>query len=102
MFLEHFPRCALVAQLVHFILSEEGFDAPMNGRAAIRWHEQAGAITMPTYEFLCQRCHKMFDVVWSLSEYDKRIKEKHKCPACGSTRVVKTLSVVQVKTSKKS
>ena len=57
---------------------------------------------MPTYEFLCERCHKIFDVVWSLAEYDKRIKEKHKCPACGSTRVVKTLSVVQVKTSKKS
>ena len=57
---------------------------------------------MPTYEFLCQRCHKMFDVVWSLSEFNKRIKEKRKCPACGSTRVVKTLSLVQVKTSKKS
>jgi putative FmdB family regulatory protein len=57
---------------------------------------------MPTYEFLCAKCHKMFDVVRALAEYDKRIKEKHKCPACGSIRVVKTLSVVQVKTSKKS
>ena len=41
---------------------------------------------MPTYEFLCERCHKMFDVVWSLAEFDKRSKEKHKCPACGSTQ----------------
>jgi putative FmdB family regulatory protein len=57
---------------------------------------------MPTYEFFCEKCHKIFDVAWSLAEYDKRIKEKHKCPACGSKRVVKTLSVVQVKTSKKS
>jgi len=91
-----------VAQLVHIVLPEEDFDALITGGAAIRRNEQAGAITMPTYEFLCQRCHKMFDVVWSLSEFNKRIKEKRKCPACGSTRVVKTLSLVQVKTSKKS
>jgi putative FmdB family regulatory protein len=62
----------------------------------------AGAIVMPTYEFLCERCRKTFEIVWSLSEYNKRIKEKHKCPGCGSTRVVKTLSMIQVKTSKKS
>lgn len=57
---------------------------------------------MPTYEFYCEKCNKTFTQIWSLSEYDKRIKEKNKCPSCGSTRVVKTLSVVQVKTSKKS
>ena len=91
-----------MAQLVHIVLPEEDFDALITGGAAIRRNEQAGAITMPTYEFFCEKCHKTFDVVWSLAEYDKRIKEKHKCPACGSKRVVKTLSVVQVKTSKKS
>jgi putative FmdB family regulatory protein len=69
---------------------------------AVASHKGAGAIIMPTYEFLCEKCHKMFDVFWSLAEYDKRIKATHKCPACGSTRVVKTLSAVQVKTSKKS
>jgi putative FmdB family regulatory protein len=57
---------------------------------------------MPTYEFRCEKCHKRFDVVWSLAEYGKRIKEKRKCPTCGSTRVVKTVSMVEVKTSKKS
>jgi len=57
---------------------------------------------MPTYEFHCEKCNKTFTQIWSLSEYDKRIKEKNKCPFCGSTRVVKTLSVVQVKPSKKS
>jgi putative FmdB family regulatory protein len=57
---------------------------------------------MPTYEFHCEKCNKNFEQVWSLSEYDKRIKQKTKCPSCGSTRVVKTLSMVQVKTSKKS
>ena len=57
---------------------------------------------MPTYEFRCDKCHKLFEEIWSLSEYDKRIKQKHKCPKCGSTRVVREMSVVQVKTSKKS
>jgi putative FmdB family regulatory protein len=90
-----------VAQLVHFLPRDEAFGAAMNGAAAIRGARATGA-AMPTYEFLCEKCHKTFDVVWSLAEYDKRIKEKHKCPSCGSTRVVRTLSMVQVKTSKKS
>jgi len=57
---------------------------------------------MPTYEFRCEKCKKFFEEIWSLEEYDKRIKEKRKCPRCGSTRVVRSLSLVQVKTSKKS
>lgn len=57
---------------------------------------------MPTYEFTCQKCNKTFEQIWPLGEYDKRIKAKHKCPKCGSVRVVRTLSLVQVKTSKKS
>ena len=57
---------------------------------------------MPTYEFHCDKCDKTFEQSWPLSEYNKRINAKMKCPACGSVRVVKTLSVVQVKTSKKS
>ena len=57
---------------------------------------------MPTYEFHCEKCGKNFEQVWALAEYDKRIKEKRKCPSCGSSRVVKAISMVQVKTSKKS
>jgi putative FmdB family regulatory protein len=57
---------------------------------------------MPTYEFHCEKCNKTFEQVWALAEYDKRIKQKQKCPKCNSTRVVRALSVVQVKTSKKS
>jgi putative FmdB family regulatory protein len=57
---------------------------------------------MPTYEFRCEKCKKVFEEIWSLAEYDKRIKEKRKCPRCASTRVVRSLSLVQVKTSKKS
>jgi len=57
---------------------------------------------MPTYEFRCEKCKKVFEEIWSLEEYDKRIKEKRKCPRCTSTRVIRSLSTVQVKTSKKS
>jgi putative FmdB family regulatory protein len=57
---------------------------------------------MPTYEFHCEKCNKNFEQIWSLAEYDKRIKAKTKCPRCASTRVTKVISVVEVKTSKKS
>jgi putative FmdB family regulatory protein len=57
---------------------------------------------MPTYEFKCEKCNKVFEQIWSLAEYDKKIKQKQKCPKCGSTRVVRALSLVQVKTTKKS
>ena len=57
---------------------------------------------MPTYEFRCERCNETFERVWPLAEYEKRIKEKQKCPSCGSTRVIRVISIVEVKTSKKS
>ena len=57
---------------------------------------------MPTYEFQCEKCRKVFEEVFSLSDYDKRMKAKKKCPSCGSSRVVRALSTVQVKTTKKS
>jgi len=57
---------------------------------------------MPTYEFLCQKCKKRFELVWSLAQYDREMKRKPKCPKCGSTSVDRQISAVQVKTSKKS
>ncbi|MGE5216243.1 MAG: FmdB family zinc ribbon protein [Chloroflexota bacterium] len=57
---------------------------------------------MPNYEFHCAKCQKTFELTWPLAEYDKRIKEKIKCPKCGSTRVAKIISLVEVKTAKKS
>ena len=57
---------------------------------------------MPTYEFLCQKCKKRFELVWSLEQYDREMKRKPKCPKCGSTSVVRQISAVEVKTSKKS
>jgi putative FmdB family regulatory protein len=57
---------------------------------------------MPKYEFRCARCKRTFELTWSLAEYGKRIKAKNKCPKCGSTRVVKIVSLVQGNTAKKS
>ena len=57
---------------------------------------------MPSYEFLCQKCAKPFERIYSLEEYEREKKKKIKCPECGSTSVVRQISAVQVKTSKKS
>jgi len=35
---------------------------------------------MPTYEFLCRKCEKPFELIWSLSEYETETKKKIKCP----------------------
>jgi putative FmdB family regulatory protein len=57
---------------------------------------------MPIYEFLCRKCEKPFERTYSLAEYDREMKKKIKCPKCGSVRVVRQISAVEVKTSKKS
>jgi putative FmdB family regulatory protein len=56
---------------------------------------------MPIYEFLCQKCEKPFERIYSFAEYEQAMK-KTRCPNCGSTSVVRQLSTVEVKTSKKS
>jgi putative FmdB family regulatory protein len=57
---------------------------------------------MPTYEFLCLKCEESFERIYSLNEYETEMKKKIKCPKCASTNVVRQISAVQVKTSKKS
>jgi len=58
---------------------------------------------MPIYEFLCRNCEKPFERIWSLDEYDRILKGKGvKCPKCGSEKVARQISAVQVRTSKKS
>lgn len=57
---------------------------------------------MPTYEFLCRKCNKPFERIYSLEEYERQTKKKIKCPKCGSTSVVRQISAIEVKTSKKS
>ncbi|MBI4489479.1 MAG: zinc ribbon domain-containing protein [Deltaproteobacteria bacterium] len=57
---------------------------------------------MPTYEFLCQRCRKRFDLALSFSEHERQKRGRFRCPKCKSLRVVQQISPFEVKTSKKS
>ncbi len=54
---------------------------------------------MPTYEFYCENCKKGFEVVISISDYEKR---KYSCPKCKRKKVKQQVSTFQAVTSKKS
>lgn len=54
---------------------------------------------MPTYEFYCQKCKKPFNVVISISEYEKK---QYQCPKCQEKKVKQLISSFQTVTSKKS
>ena len=56
---------------------------------------------MPTYEFQCEKCRKRFELVCTITEYERKAR-KLKCPKCHSIRVGRKLSYFEVKTSKKS
>jgi putative FmdB family regulatory protein len=57
---------------------------------------------MPTYEFLCQKCNKIFQLTYSISEFERARKNGIKCSNCGSSRVIQQVPIFQVQTSKKS
>ncbi len=54
---------------------------------------------MPTYEFECNKCGHKFNMLESISEHDKH---KEKCPKCDVQDVKALVSMVNVKTSRKS
>jgi len=54
---------------------------------------------MPTYEYRCPKCHKIFSLTMSLSEHEKR---KVVCPKCGGKKVERQMSAFHAVTSKKS
>jgi putative FmdB family regulatory protein len=57
---------------------------------------------VPTYDFLCQKCTKVFELICSIIEYEHKEKQGVKCPECGSSKIVRQISGFQVKTSRKS
>jgi putative FmdB family regulatory protein len=61
--------------------------------------ERNEGCSMPRYEFMCEKCHKPFELIMTFSE-----REKHdvKCPKCTSSKVVPQLSGFVTQTSKKS
>lgn len=54
---------------------------------------------MPTYSYRCKKCEKLFDVVMTISEHDRK---KSSCPSCKSTAVEQMITSFNVKTAKKS
>ena len=54
---------------------------------------------MPIYDFKCNNCGHLFDMIETLEEHDKH---KEKCPKCKSEDIERVLSTVSVQTSKKS
>ena len=54
---------------------------------------------MPTYEFLCEKCKKPFELIMTISE---REKTQVKCPTCKDTKVVPQFGGFMAQTTKKS
>jgi putative FmdB family regulatory protein len=61
--------------------------------------QNGGGEVMPTYEYQCLTCKKPFEVVMSISEYEK---SKVKCPKCKKGKVKQQITAFMVQTSKKS
>ncbi|MBE9502157.1 MAG: zinc ribbon domain-containing protein [Chloroflexi bacterium] len=47
---------------------------------------------MPTYDYKCKECGKVFEVFRRFSDYDKEIR----CPSCGSDKAERIFSVPQI------
>ncbi|MBW1851525.1 MAG: zinc ribbon domain-containing protein [Deltaproteobacteria bacterium] len=54
---------------------------------------------MPTYEFVCEKCKKIFTLFITISEHEKK---KFRCPKCKSKKLKQQVSSFQAITSKKS
>jgi putative FmdB family regulatory protein len=55
--------------------------------------------TMPTYEYRCSKCGKVFEIQEHVAEHEK---SHPRCPECQSPDVQPVLTDFYVKTSKKS
>jgi putative FmdB family regulatory protein len=53
---------------------------------------------MPVYDYVCNDCHKTFELVLTLKEHDANVK----CPHCGSKNVEQEAAAFYAVTSKKS
>jgi predicted nucleic acid-binding Zn ribbon protein len=56
---------------------------------------------MPTYEFRYEKCGKVFELSYSVTEYERSKKKGIKCARFGSSRVAQQISGFQVNTTKK-
>jgi putative FmdB family regulatory protein len=54
--------------------------------------------SMPVYDYVCNDCHKPFELVLTLQEHEKDIK----CPKCGSKNVEQEATAFFAVTGRKS
>ena len=54
---------------------------------------------MPTYDFICEKCKKVFALNLKFAEFDKK---NYRCPKCKSKKVKQQITSFQTITSKKS
>jgi putative FmdB family regulatory protein len=58
---------------------------------------------MPTYEFHCRRCDRVFELEESIAALEIHLKKHdHHCPKCKSDDVDQQLTHFEVETSRKS
>jgi len=55
-------------------------------------------VAMPVYDYVCNDCHKSFELVLTLKEHDTDIK----CPKCGSRNVEQEATAFYAVTGRKS
>jgi putative FmdB family regulatory protein len=55
-------------------------------------------MTMPTYEFVCEKCKKPFTLMMKIAEHEKK---NFRCPKCKSKKVTQKIAGFQTITSKK-
>ena len=53
---------------------------------------------MPVYDYICNDCHKPFELVLTLHEHEEAIK----CPKCGSKNVEQEATAFFAVTGRKS
>jgi putative FmdB family regulatory protein len=55
--------------------------------------------TMPTYEYVCGKCRRMFSIAMAITEHGRR---KPACPRCGSRQARQRFAPFFAVTAKKS
>jgi putative FmdB family regulatory protein len=73
------------------------------GRVSGKSPVEKGRVLMPTYEFRCKSCGKVFTEEQSIAEHEKRTREHTvTCPVCGSLEVAVQISEFEVRTASKA
>ena len=61
--------------------------------------EKNEGLSMPRYEFMCEKCNKPFEVIMTFTE---REKDEVQCPTCHGSKVRPQFSGFVAQTAKKS